>query len=41
MKRKSMYTAVLALSLALGLAGGGLACSTIRELQDALEEHAL
>ena len=38
MKRTSMYTAVLALSLAMALAGGGLACRTFRE---ALEEQAV
>ena len=40
MKRTSMYTAVLALSLAMALAGGGLACRTFRERLDALEEQA-
>ena len=41
MKRTSMYTAVLALSLAMALAGGGLACRTFRERLDALEEQAV
>ena len=41
MKRTSMYTAVLALSLAMVLAGGGLACRTFRERLDALEEQAV
>lgn len=40
MKRTSIYTAVLALSLAMALAGGGLACRTFRERLDALEEQA-
>ena len=39
MKRTSMYTAVLALSLAMALAGGGLACRTFRERLDALEDR--
>ena len=41
MKRTSMYTAVLALSLAMALAGGGLACRTFRERLDALEGQAV
>lgn len=41
MKRTSMYTAVLALSLAMALAGGGLVCRTFRERLDALEEQAV
>ena len=41
MKSTSMYTAVLALSLAMALAGGGLACRTFRERLDALEEQAV
>lgn len=41
MKRTSIYTAVLALSLAMALAGGGLACRTFRERLDALEEQAV
>ena len=41
MKHTSMYTAVLALSLAMALAGGGLACRTFRERLDALEEQAV
>lgn len=41
MKCTSMYTAVLALSLTMALAGGGLACRTFRERLDALEEQAV